>query len=184
MCHRPSTRPYVVCARSTVPSYPEARGLVADLEPGDVLYVPPLFYHFVETLTPSVSVSTWSHDYVLYGMMRSVYRHDHVGDRVRQRHPRSAALRMYIDMLLHKIYGFRQTHRFVHRMLHVRFAGLEHMWPPGARDDTDLCGGGGSRPGEIPTSTNMLSAGKRERKKKRKEKKKNRKKKMYFQFQG
>eukprot|EP00048_Salpingoeca_helianthica_P018396 m.241855 g.241855 ORF g.241855 m.241855 type:complete len:539 (-) comp24853_c0_seq1:248-1864(-) len=34
--------------------------IVADLEPGDVLYLPPLWFHYVMSLTDSVSVSVWS----------------------------------------------------------------------------------------------------------------------------
>lgn len=29
--------------------------------PGDVLYVPPLWFHHVQAITPSISVSVWSH---------------------------------------------------------------------------------------------------------------------------
>ena len=36
------------------------RVLEAELEPGDVLFVPPNYWHHVETLESSVSVTTWS----------------------------------------------------------------------------------------------------------------------------
>lgn len=62
------------------PAFTRARAVQMELEPGDVLYVPPYTWHYVETLTPSVSLSTWSHDYVLYDHMNAIYRHDHKFD--------------------------------------------------------------------------------------------------------
>lgn len=39
----------------------EARGaLVADLEPGDLLYIPPMWLHEARALTPSLSVNVWT----------------------------------------------------------------------------------------------------------------------------
>ena len=62
------------------PAFSLARGKQIELGPGDMLFVPPYTWHYVETLTPSVSLSTWSHDYKLYDHMNSIYRHDHKFD--------------------------------------------------------------------------------------------------------
>ena len=62
------------------PAFAQARGRQIELGPGDMLFVPPYTWHYVETLTPSVSLSTWSHDYELYDHMNSIYRHDHKFD--------------------------------------------------------------------------------------------------------
>ena len=62
------------------PAFSQARGKQIELGPGDMLFVPPYTWHYVETLTPSVSLSTWSHDYELYDHMNSIYRHDHKFD--------------------------------------------------------------------------------------------------------
>ena len=62
------------------PAFPRARGVQVELGPGDMLYVPPYTWHYVETLSPSVSLSTWSHDYELYDHMNAIYRHDHKFD--------------------------------------------------------------------------------------------------------
>ena len=59
------------------PGFSRAKGIQVKLGPGDMLYVPPYTWHYVETLSPSVSLSTWSHDYSLYDHMNSIYRHDH-----------------------------------------------------------------------------------------------------------
>lgn len=49
-------------AESTFPYYfaQELRGLQAELNPGDVLYIPPLWFHHVTALEQSTSVSIWS----------------------------------------------------------------------------------------------------------------------------
>ena len=62
------------------PAFALAKGKQIELGPGDMLFVPPYTWHYVETLTPSVSLSTWSHDYELYDHMNSIYRHDHKFD--------------------------------------------------------------------------------------------------------
>ena len=62
------------------PAFGRAKGRQIELGPGDMLFVPPYTWHYVETLTPSVSLSTWSHDYELYDHMNSIYRHDHKFD--------------------------------------------------------------------------------------------------------
>ena len=64
----------------TFPAYKKAKAVQIELEPGDVLYVPPYTWHYVETLSPSVSLSTWSHDYNVYNHMNAIYRHDHKFD--------------------------------------------------------------------------------------------------------
>lgn len=65
---------------TSFPNFAKSRALQVVVEPGDVLYVPPYTWHYVETLSPSVSLSTWSHDYDLYSHMNAIYRHDHKFD--------------------------------------------------------------------------------------------------------
>lgn len=65
---------------TSFPAFTRARAVQVELGAGDVLYVPPYTWHYVETLTPSVSLSTWSHDYELYDHMNAIYRHDHKFD--------------------------------------------------------------------------------------------------------
>ena len=65
------------------PDFSKSRALQVVLGPGDVLYVPPYTWHYVETLSPSVSLSTWSHDYDMYDHMNAIYRHDHKFDLIK-----------------------------------------------------------------------------------------------------
>ena len=62
------------------PLFLKSQALQVTVEPGDMLYIPPYTWHYVETLTPSVSLSTWSHDYRLYDHMNSIYKYDHKFD--------------------------------------------------------------------------------------------------------
>ena len=40
------------------------------LEPGDLLFIPGYTWYYVESLTPSISLFTWSHDNQLRAYMR------------------------------------------------------------------------------------------------------------------
>ncbi len=64
----------------TFPVFTKANAVQIELSPGDMLYVPPYTWHYVETLSPSVSLSTWSHDYSVYDHMNAIYQHDHKFD--------------------------------------------------------------------------------------------------------
>ena len=68
---------------SRFPEFAKSRAMQVVLEPDDVLYVPPYTWHYVETLSPSISLSTWSHDYDLYDHMNAIYRHDHKFDLIK-----------------------------------------------------------------------------------------------------
>lgn len=65
------------------PNFAKTRALQVVVGPGDVLFVPPYTWHYVETLSPSVSLSTWSHDYDLYDHMNAIYKHDHKFDLIK-----------------------------------------------------------------------------------------------------
>ena len=65
---------------SRFPQFALTRALQVTVGPGDVLFIPPYTWHYVETLSSSISLSTWSHDYQLYDHMSAIYRHDHKFD--------------------------------------------------------------------------------------------------------
>ena len=71
------------------PGFSRARAVQVRLGPGDMLYVPPYTWHYVETLSPSVSLSTWSHDYDLYDHMNAIYKHDHKFDLLQSKRGKS-----------------------------------------------------------------------------------------------
>ena len=59
------------------------------------------------------------------------------------------ALRIYLDMMVHHLYGYNETGQFFARLLANRYSGLEHLFPP-APDDERICQGRDS-PSKIPT---------------------------------
>ena len=58
------------------------------------------------------------------------------------------ALRLFLDMMVHDLYGFNDTSHFFAHLLASRFAGLEHLFPP-APGDEEICSSRIS--GKIPT---------------------------------
>ena len=61
-------------------------------------------------------------------------------------------LRLYLDMMIHDLYGFNETTQFFARLLHTRFARLEHLFPP-SQDDPQICSA--AVPGKIPTCVHV-----------------------------
>ena len=53
-------------------AYGTSEALTVEVGPGDVLYVPPLWWHTVETLSPSASLSTLSRYHTLYNRMQGL----------------------------------------------------------------------------------------------------------------
>lgn len=58
------------------------------------------------------------------------------------------ALRLYLDMMIHDLYGFNETTHFFARLLANRFAGLEHLFPSD-ENDPEICKA--AMTGKIPT---------------------------------
>ena len=65
------------------PNFLLSSPLQVTLEPGDLLFIPGYTWHYVESLTSSISLSTWSHDYQLKARMDAVYGLDHKFDLLR-----------------------------------------------------------------------------------------------------
>ena len=61
-------------------------------------------------------------------------------------------LRLYLDMMIHDLFGFNETTQFFARLLHNRFTGLERLFPP-SEDDPEICTS--SVPGKIPTCVHI-----------------------------
>ena len=74
------------------------------VNPGDVLYLPPYVWHTVETLSPSVSLVSLSHDDGLRKTMESIYAHDFKFDLLVEREGKVAALRLFLDLAVTMLY--------------------------------------------------------------------------------
>lgn len=57
--HNTCTCPYRQFFRARFPQFAEAHPLAVTLEPGDVLFVPKHWWHFVEAIDTSLSVNVW-----------------------------------------------------------------------------------------------------------------------------
>ena len=58
------------------------------------------------------------------------------------------ALRLFLDMMVHDLYGYNDTGHFFAHLLTSRFQGLEHLFPPTPGDE-DICDS--KVTGKIPT---------------------------------
>lgn len=62
------------------------------------------------------------------------------------------ALRLYLDMLVHDLYGYNETTQFFTRLLKTRFEGLEHLFPP-SHNEESICQAAVA--GKIPTCNHI-----------------------------
>ena len=140
---------------NTFPNFVHSKGIQIIVKPGDILYIPPYTWHYVETLSSSISLSTWSHDYHMYDHMNAIYGHDHKFDLIQSKkgtYPimyynsyyyycyycyyycyllgQMFALRMYLDLLIQDLYGYKETTKYFSKLLSLRFTGLHHLFAP------------------------------------------------------
>jgi len=124
-------------------TYNQSRALVAQVQPGDVLYLPPFWWHTVETLgdTPSFSLSTLSRWPQLYIHLNAIYAHTFFFDRLRRRDARLFALRAFIVQLLRRAAGgAARSEQPALRALRRQYTGLEGLFERGGADSArDLC---------------------------------------------
>ena len=113
-------------------TYPEAATLiptVVDVQAGDVLYIPPYVWHRVVTTSDvSLSLSTLSHDDVLRDAMSSIYKMDHKFDRLASVEGQRYAFRLYVDLLVNEMVGYKATQHYIQTLLWERYQGLEHLF--------------------------------------------------------
>lgn len=109
---------------SRFPQFAKTRALQIKLGPGDVLFVPPYTWHYVETLTPSVSLSTWSHDHNLYDHMNAIYRHDHKFDLLAETRGRLLKLNLFNSQLHPKMLIRTQRLALQIDLAWLQFSGL------------------------------------------------------------
>lgn len=105
----------------TYPNAPRARAYEVLLEPGDVLHVPPYWFHHVESTTPSVSLASWSefsahkpmHELFTVHYETLTWRHYRGKDQI-------IAVKLYTEMLAKRLLGSR-AQQFVEAVLRSRW---------------------------------------------------------------
>ncbi|XP_064405829.1 HSPB1-associated protein 1-like isoform X2 [Halichondria panicea] len=81
------------------PLFKSARPVVAEVRPGDMLVVPPFWFHHVETLEESVSVNVWS-DAPEYDLINQVYSLPIPFEDSWSTEEKVVATKIYISMIL------------------------------------------------------------------------------------
>ena len=92
---------------SKTPNYENIKeSYVAELEPGEVLYIPPYWWHHVRSHVRSVSLASWSQSGIYRVMRFGLYQREFVMDSLPQGSPqRLAAFRYMLLSIARKIYG-------------------------------------------------------------------------------
>jgi ribosomal protein L16 Arg81 hydroxylase len=109
------------------PEYASLDARTVVLEPGDVLYIPPFWWQHSETLSPSVSVSTWSH-HSSHANMDDVYSVLPHASQLMNQIARVYATRTFIGQLLTRMIGHHGMETFVGHMIDSRYQGLRDMF--------------------------------------------------------
>jgi hypothetical protein len=95
--------------------------LTVDLQPGQLLFIPPHWFHRVESLSPSISLNTWT-----TSRQQSLYRAaTRVPIPLNAAWPKGAVLlgaRLYVEALLEQM-GYEPA-EFIGRLLHTQFEPL------------------------------------------------------------
>jgi len=127
-------------ASTDLPEYDDfknAQAVEVVVGPGDLLYVPPYTWHHVQTLEPSLSLTTLSYRYGLLDHMHSVYGLRTVVQQLGSLQGKVFGLRFYLEVLIGKLY-FVSPKAYFQRFLKSRFAGLRHLFPAN-KTDVDVC---------------------------------------------
>ena len=109
--------------------------------------MPPFWWHTVETLSPSLSLTTISRYGPQYVHLAGIYKMEYFFDKLASYRARAFALRTFFSQLLRRHYGSGRAtapgaERTFFAALVARFAGLEHLFA----DDGDGDGSDGGRP--------------------------------------
>lgn len=143
-------------------AYNASRALATTVGPGDVLYVPPYWWHTVETLTHSLSLTTISRWPQLYIHLNAIYTHEFFFDKLRRREARGYALRAFVTTMLRRLAappgaksGGDGSERAAVRSLLEQYVGLEHLFQRSEAATCVLDGRGTPTCGNCLANTNF-----------------------------
>jgi len=105
------------------PKFIDANATEAVLKPGDVLYLPPMWFHHVTALTTSMSVSVWTSFEItqkMYQTVRSIlpFKSSWSKNKI------ALGGRIYLQILLDSLYGEGISSNFIARLVENRFLNL------------------------------------------------------------
>jgi len=94
----------------TTPNYANvSEAYVAELKPGEVLYIPPYWWHHVRSHVRSVSLASWSQSGVYRVMRYGLYKRKFAVDQLPIGEVRRAAFRLLLQQIANNIYGKDNT---------------------------------------------------------------------------
>eukprot|EP00026_Physarum_polycephalum_P008946 Phypoly_transcript_09053.p1 GENE.Phypoly_transcript_09053~~Phypoly_transcript_09053.p1 ORF type:complete len:477 (-),score=74.61 Phypoly_transcript_09053:15-1313(-) len=121
------------------PNYANAKGYEALLEPGDVMYVPPYWWHHVESITPCVSLASWSQGPIAR-LMKPVYERELAFENLKDPKQRLVAVRLHIEILLKTIFRGDEAKRYLDAVVAYRWEPLKHLFvDTPSYTDTSFC---------------------------------------------
>eukprot|EP01119_Soliformovum_irregulare_P001315 TRINITY_DN1103_c0_g2_i2.p1 TRINITY_DN1103_c0_g2~~TRINITY_DN1103_c0_g2_i2.p1 ORF type:complete len:466 (+),score=121.45 TRINITY_DN1103_c0_g2_i2:12-1409(+) len=108
------------------PRYSQAKAYEAVLNPGDILYIPPYWWHHVQSVTPCISMASWSQSGV-YQEMKKLYARKIQFEKISDPEERKAGMRAYIEILVSRLYPKEEVKKF-HQDLLTRFYPIRSLF--------------------------------------------------------
>jgi len=122
-----------------LPNYKNAEAYEALLSPGDILYVPPYWWHHVESKTSSISMASWSQSGV-YRSLHLVYERKLEIDLVTDRIEKCAIAKVFTEMLIENIYGNGKIKDIIYSILETRWNPIKDIFESSIdTNDPKLC---------------------------------------------
>lgn len=122
--------------RARFPRFCGVAGMTAVLSPGDVLYLPPFWFHHVTARSLSISANVWFQSDAFAAVERIFHAaipFEAEWDEVQA----LAATQTYLAMLVEQAVPRMDAHRFVSHLLHLRY---DNIYPPAAREAAKRAG--------------------------------------------
>eukprot|EP01114_Cavostelium_apophysatum_P022896 TRINITY_DN8442_c0_g1_i1.p1 TRINITY_DN8442_c0_g1~~TRINITY_DN8442_c0_g1_i1.p1 ORF type:complete len:355 (+),score=70.53 TRINITY_DN8442_c0_g1_i1:403-1467(+) len=118
------------------PNFKNAKAYEAILFPGEVLYIPPYWWHHVQAITASVSLASWSRSGT-HAAMKLLYERKAEFDKM-EGEDKKLAVYTFIEALAENIYGKENT--FVRDLLEARWLPLRDVFENlSSFSDSSLC---------------------------------------------
>ena len=96
------------------------------LNPGDVLYVPPHWFHHVQSITPCISLASWSSSGV-HNSLSHLYKQYPEWSQFGQVEAQQNAIMNYIEMILERTHSRDQMRKFLQDMVTTRWSDVRKL---------------------------------------------------------
>ena len=119
------------------PNFQYAGAIVAELEPGDILYSPPYYWHQPISITPCVSIASWSQTPTWNEFLEEVYYATEMAfeSKTLSLQEKKYALIKHFDGVFEKLYGKENKHKIFSIIVETRWKTLKEAF----KDQKDIC---------------------------------------------